>query len=433
MHDFTRRRFNAGLAGAAALPLALGGLSRRAMAETRLRLYWWGNPDRDKRTFAVVDLYKEKQPDVQVDAEAVQWSDYWTKMATQAAGRNMADVVQMDYRYLYEYARRQQLEPLDDYLGGDLDLSHFEPSFLDSGRYEGVLYAIPWTVNSIACYYDHVSLQEYGVAMPDWRGPGTTSRGSRAEIKKKAPEGYGPRRRQGHLGADASSSSCGSAARPSIPRRARSPSPRRTSPTISGLWGGMRQEGLVPAPDVTTRDIGGLDQTPIVGRKSVIDFAHSNQVIGTAGAGPERARHDHAAQPEGRHSGPVSQALHADLGEQDQREQGGGDQARRLPRLRPRRRCDPAASSAACRATSARASSCSTRSSPTERKMIDYLDDRRRQRLALAAAAAQRCGRGRDAAAPLLSRARFRPHGRARRVRSSSSSRPRPSSAAPEP
>ncbi len=34
------------------------------------------------------------------------WSDYWTKMATQVAGKNMADVIQMDYRYIAEYARR---------------------------------------------------------------------------------------------------------------------------------------------------------------------------------------------------------------------------------------------------------------------------------------------------------------------------------------
>ena len=37
-------------------------------------------------------------------------------MATQAASRNMADVVQMD-RYLYEYARRRRLEPLDEHMG----------------------------------------------------------------------------------------------------------------------------------------------------------------------------------------------------------------------------------------------------------------------------------------------------------------------------
>ena len=52
------------------------------MAQTRLRLFWWGNPERDKRTFQVVDVYKQKNADVQVDAEAIGWTDYWPKMAT---------------------------------------------------------------------------------------------------------------------------------------------------------------------------------------------------------------------------------------------------------------------------------------------------------------------------------------------------------------
>ena len=91
----TRRCFAAGAAMALTPLVVLSAGSRRALAETRLRLFWWGNPERDKRTFQVVDLFQKKFPDVQVDAEATSWADYWPKVATQAAGRNMADVVQM--------------------------------------------------------------------------------------------------------------------------------------------------------------------------------------------------------------------------------------------------------------------------------------------------------------------------------------------------
>lgn len=277
MRNTTRRSFTAGTA--AALAWATGGMSRPALADARLRLFWWGNPDRDKRTFAAVDLYKQKRPDVQVDAEAIGWSDYWPKMATQASGRNMADVVQMDYRYLYEYARRDQMEPLDDYLGKGLDLSRFDQRFLDSGRYKGKLYAVPWTVNSFACYYDTAVFKQAGVTMPDWKWTWDDLRTLARDIKKNAPEGYAAvadkgiwepmlefflRQRgkalyteEGQLGyAEADIAD------------------------YFGLWDGMRQEGLVPAPDVTTRDISGLDVLPITGRKAAIDFAHSNQIIG---------------------------------------------------------------------------------------------------------------------------------------------------------
>jgi multiple sugar transport system substrate-binding protein len=279
MSNPTRRRVLGQTAGAVVASAAFGVTGRGARAAERLRLFWWGNPDRDKRTFKAIDLYKQMLPDVQVDAEAIVWNDYWPKMATQASGRNMADVVQMDYRYLYEYVRRGQLEPLDAYFGEKLDLSRFDQTFLDSGRYEGKLYAVPWTVNSFACYYDSVRLKEFGVTMPDWRWTWDDLRTVAREIKKQAPAGYAAVADKGIW-------------EPMLEffLRQRGKALYTAEGEIAftqedvvdyfGLWDGMRQEGLVPAADITTRDIGGLDNLPLVGRKAAIDFAHSNQIIG---------------------------------------------------------------------------------------------------------------------------------------------------------
>jgi multiple sugar transport system substrate-binding protein len=279
MHETTRRRFVAGMAAVPAMPLALGSLSRAALAETRLRLFWWGNPERDKRTFQVVDVYKKKNPDVQVDAEAIGWTDYWPKMATQAAGRNMADVVQMDYRYLYEYARRNQLEPLDEYVGEELDLSRFDPTFLDSGRFQGKLYAVPWTVNSTACYYDTVRLNEFGVTMPDWRWTWDDLKTVARDIKKQAPEGYAAVANKG-IWEPMLEFFLRQRGKALYTEDGEIASTQEDVTDYFGLWDSLRQEGLVPAADVTTRDIGGLDALPLTGRKCAIDFAHSNQIIG---------------------------------------------------------------------------------------------------------------------------------------------------------
>jgi multiple sugar transport system substrate-binding protein len=275
----TRRRFATGAATALALPLALGAAGRKALAETRLRLFWWGNPERDKRTFQVVDLYKKKFPDVQVDAEAIGWTDYWPKMATQASGRNMADVVQMDYRYLYEYARRRQLESLDDYMGQDLDLSRFDPEFLDSGRFQGELYAVPWTVNSVACYYDTVVAKQANVTMPDWRWTWDDLKKVARELKKGAPEGYAAVADKG-IWEPMLEFFVRQRGKALYDEEGEIAFTQEDVTDYFGLWAGLRQEGLTPAADVTTRDIGGLDALPITGRKCVIDFAHSNQVIG---------------------------------------------------------------------------------------------------------------------------------------------------------
>ena len=129
MQKVSRRTVLAGM-GAAAAAATLPAMPAIA-ADRSIRHFWWGNPERDKRTFAVIDVFQKHHPEIAVSGETVGWGDYWTKMATQTAGRNMADLVQMDYSLLFEYSRRGALRSLDEYIGKGLDLSHFDkgPTF----------------------------------------------------------------------------------------------------------------------------------------------------------------------------------------------------------------------------------------------------------------------------------------------------------------
>ena len=113
MTKITRRGVMAGASAAGAvLSTPFGSSGARAQAGTRLRCFWWGNPDRDKRTKAALDAYKAKSG-TEISAEALGWGDYWTKLGTQTAGGNAPDLIQMDYRYIFEYARRETLLALD--------------------------------------------------------------------------------------------------------------------------------------------------------------------------------------------------------------------------------------------------------------------------------------------------------------------------------
>ena len=76
-------------------------------------------------------------PDVAIDPETYSWNDYWPKLATQAAGQNLPDVIQMDYRYIFEYARRGQLADLTPFVGKQIDLADFDPKQLESGKVDG--------------------------------------------------------------------------------------------------------------------------------------------------------------------------------------------------------------------------------------------------------------------------------------------------------
>ena len=141
----------------------------QAQSATRLRAFWWGNPDRDKRTKAALDAYKAKFG-TDFSAEALGWGDYWTKLGTQTAGGNAPDLIQMDYRYIFEYARRQTLLPLDGLSPKPMDLSTFAPAARDSGKVDGKLYGVTLGTNSKAMVYDTAMFEKVGVKTldPNW-------------------------------------------------------------------------------------------------------------------------------------------------------------------------------------------------------------------------------------------------------------------------
>jgi len=156
------RRSMLGAMGAVAATSLLPALP--AFANTRtIRHYWWGNPERDKRTFAVIDAFQKKNPGIAVSGETIGWGDYWTKMATQTAGRNMADLVQMDYRYLFEYVRRGALQPLDPHIGKTLMIADFDEGPISGGKVDGQLFALNIGSNSQVMVHNTRVFQEAGI------------------------------------------------------------------------------------------------------------------------------------------------------------------------------------------------------------------------------------------------------------------------------
>ncbi|MFC3704680.1 ABC transporter substrate-binding protein [Devosia honganensis] len=150
--------------GAAGSLVALSAFGRPALAQgTQIRHFWWGNPERDKRTFAVIDLYNQKQSDVTVVGETLGFADYFTKLTTQIAGGNMPDVIQQGYGVLFEYIANGAVVPLDDYIGNTLDISRIDQSAIDAGTVDGKFYALSIGANSHMAMYNTRLFEEAGI------------------------------------------------------------------------------------------------------------------------------------------------------------------------------------------------------------------------------------------------------------------------------
>ena len=158
-----RRQF---LMGSSAL-LAAGaaGISPSFAQSDSLRLLFWGGQARADRTYGVTDLYT-KAKGTAMEAEFLAWNDYWPKLATQTAGGNAPDIVQMDYRYIVEYATRNAIAPLDDYVGNALQLGDFDADQLEGGKVNGQLYGISLGANSVAALTNAAAFAEVGIDAP---------------------------------------------------------------------------------------------------------------------------------------------------------------------------------------------------------------------------------------------------------------------------
>jgi multiple sugar transport system substrate-binding protein len=131
-----------------------------------LRFAWWGNPDRDERTNNAVRLWAERTGRT-VNTEPANWEDHWASLTTQVAGGNPPDLMQQDYQYLKEYVQNGSLLALDDHVPDPLTTDQIPEDTVNSGRFDGALYAISMGYNTFALVSNQGVLADAGEEQPD--------------------------------------------------------------------------------------------------------------------------------------------------------------------------------------------------------------------------------------------------------------------------
>jgi multiple sugar transport system substrate-binding protein len=143
-----------------------------ATKKVTLRLAWWGNPTRDERTMKVVELYMAKNPGVTIETETTGWASYWDKLGSQAAARNLPDIIQQDYTYITGYANKKLLLDLSSYvISKKIDLTGVADTFTSGGKVNGKLYGISLGTNAVCFILDPAVIAKAGLTAP---GPNWT-------------------------------------------------------------------------------------------------------------------------------------------------------------------------------------------------------------------------------------------------------------------
>jgi multiple sugar transport system substrate-binding protein len=168
-----RRQFLIGAGGLAAAATT-GGLTACApgaggggggggeAGATTMALAWWGNPTRNKNTQAMIDAYTKANPNVKIEAQPGEGASYWDKLATQTAGGQAPDIIQMDMNFIAEYGTRGALLDLKD-----VDVSKFREGTVDSGRINDTLVGVNAGINSALLFANPKVFEKAKMDLPD--------------------------------------------------------------------------------------------------------------------------------------------------------------------------------------------------------------------------------------------------------------------------
>jgi multiple sugar transport system substrate-binding protein len=283
MSFYNRRKFLTTTAGAAGALAVAGALGTPAFAQDRrIRHFWWGNPERDKRTFAVIDIFNGKNPGIVVEGETLGFADYFTRLTTQIAGGNMPDVIQMGYGVMFEYINNGAIVPLDDYVGKSLDVSKIDQSALDAGTVGGKLYAVSIGANSHVAMYNTRLYEAAGIKVGENFDPFGWTYDDVARIGKAIKDATGVAGTDDNTADYQNFSDFVGQKGVAMYTDGQYTVPQEVVEEYWAIWKGIRDAGGTPPAEETAALAGVADlaQSGLVTGKSATSYAWSNQLVG---------------------------------------------------------------------------------------------------------------------------------------------------------
>ena len=129
------------------------------------RFSWWGGDSRHAATLEVIELYMEENPHVTIIPEYAAWSGFQDKFTTQYAGGTNADLMQVNYNWLWIYSPDgdgfYDLNTLSN-----LELGNYNSSLLDAMTIENKLQAIPTSITARVPFLNTTLYSNAGVDIP---------------------------------------------------------------------------------------------------------------------------------------------------------------------------------------------------------------------------------------------------------------------------
>ncbi|AWB45781.1 ABC transporter substrate-binding protein [Paenibacillus sp. CAA11] len=112
----------------------------------------------------VAKMYEEANPGIKVDVQAIPWDSAHDKLLTAVASKNGPDVIQMGTTWIPEFANAGALLDMAPYIEKhpSLKADNFFDGAVETTKYDGKTYGVPWYVETRALFYRTDLLGEVG-------------------------------------------------------------------------------------------------------------------------------------------------------------------------------------------------------------------------------------------------------------------------------
>ncbi|WP_159881813.1 ABC transporter substrate-binding protein [Paenibacillus puerhi] len=246
--------------------------------KVELRMTWWGSQTRHDLTTKALQLFEQKHPGIKIKAEYSGWDGYFDKLSTQVAGSNAPDLIQMDYAFLTDYARRGALLDLGTYADSKvLRTADHDASMIKAGSVDGKLYAITLGVNAPGVVYNSTLFKELGIEEPKESWTWKEFSDIAAKIAKAKGKGF-------YGSADISGTFNIFEVMVRQNGRALFEGGKlgATKEDFEGwfnMWAELRKNGGITTPEVTAAMTNAMETRPLALGTAAMDFAWSNQII----------------------------------------------------------------------------------------------------------------------------------------------------------
>ena len=131
-----------------------------------MRFSWWGGDARHEATLAVIEKYTTENPNVTIEGEFGGYDGYDEKLATQIAGRTVADIVQIVSPRLQEFGSKNDIF-VNLYDQDVFQLDGFDKTFTENfGMVDGKLLGVPTGINAYGFVLNKKVFEKAGIELP---------------------------------------------------------------------------------------------------------------------------------------------------------------------------------------------------------------------------------------------------------------------------